>query len=388
MSGGITVRPVEGAADRRRFIDLPFALYRNDPNWRAPLKAEVRGLIGGPRSNPWFEHARARLWVAVRDGETVGRISAQVDDLVLDHMGAGTGQWGMFECIDDGAVADALIATAEAWLREQGMTRALGPFSLSIWDEPGLLVQGFDHPPTVMMGHHLPYYERLIEAHGYRGVKDLHTYELPIAAGFTDKFERIVAIGEGNGRIRIRQVDKSNFDREAALILDILNDAWSDNWGFIPLTPAEVAYVGKKLKPIVFEDLVRIAELDGEPVAFMITLPDLNELTADLDGRLLPFGWAKLLWRLRAPKVTRMRVPLMGVRKSHQGSRFASMMALMLIEHIRRAAVRNYGAVRGDFGWVLEDNGPMRSIADVIGAKVTRTYRIYERGLRPADRTP
>lgn len=381
MPGPIAIRPVDTAADRKRFVELPFRLYRNDPKWRPPLKAEVHGLIGGAKSNPWFEHARAQLWLAERDGEVVGRISAQVDDLVLEHMGAGTGQWGMFETIDDAAVATALLDTAEAWLRAQGMTRALGPFSLSIWDEPGLLVDGFDDSPTVMMGHHLPYYAPLIEAHGYRGVKDLLTYDLPIAAGFPEKFNRIVALGERNERIRIRKVNKARFADEAALILDILNDAWSDNWGFIPLTPSEVAYVGKKLKPIVFEELVRVAELDGEPVAFMITLPDLNELTADLDGRLLPFGWAKLLWRLRAPKVTRMRVPLMGVRKSQQGSRFASMMALMLIEHIRRDATAKFGAVRGDFGWVLEDNGPMRSIADVIDAKVSKTYRIYERPL-------
>jgi hypothetical protein len=381
VSGGITIRPVETSADRKRFVDLPFRLYRNDPHWRAPLKSEVHGLIGGVKSNPWFGHARARFWLAERDGQAVGRISAQVDDLVLAHMGPGTGQWGMFETVDDQAVADALIDIAERWLREAGMTRALGPFSLSIWDEPGLLVDGFDDSPTVMMGHHLPYYAKLIEARGYRGVKDLLTYDLPIAAGFTDKFNRIVELGEKNSRIRIRKVDKSRFDTEAALILEILNDAWSDNWGFIPLTPDEVAYVGKKLKPIVFEDLVRVAELDGEPVAFMITLPDLNELTADLNGELLPFGWAKLLWRLRKPRVTRMRVPLMGVRKSHQGSRFASMMALMLIEHIRRDAVAKFGAVRGDFGWVLEDNLPMRSIADVIDAKVSKTYRIYERGL-------
>lgn len=380
MPGGFVIRSVDNSTDRKNFIELPFRLYRDDPNWRPPLKAEVRGLIGGLKTNPWFEHARARYWIAERDGEIVGRISAQVDDLVQAHMGAGTGQWGMFEVVDDQAIAAALMDTAEAWLREQGMTRALGPFSLSIWDEPGLLVQGFDSAPTVMMGHHLPYYARLIEARGYRGIKDLHTYELPIATGFTDKFNRIVSLGESNSRIRIRQVDKSRFDEEAALILDILNDAWSDNWGFIPLTPAEVAYVGKKLKPIVFEDLVRIAELDGEAIAFMITLPDLNELTADLNGELLPFGWAKLLWRLRKPRVSRMRVPLMGVRKSHQGSRFASMMALMLIEHIRRAAV-GYGATRGDFGWVLEDNLPMRSIADVIDAKITRTYRIYEKAL-------
>ena len=381
MTGDVVIRPVETAADRRRFVDLPFRLYRDDPHWRPPLRSEVRGLIGGRKSNPWFEHARARLWLAIRGDEVVGRISAQVDDLVLEHMGAGTGQWGMFETVDDSSVADALLGTAEVWLRAQGMTRALGPFSLSIWDEPGLLVDGFDDPPTVMMGHHLPYYAKLIEARGYIGVKDLHTYDLPIAVGFADKFNRIVALGESNKRIRVRKVDKSRFDSEAALILDILNDAWSDNWGYIPLTPAEVAYVGRKLKPIVFESLVRIAELDGEPVAFMITLPDVNELTADLDGRLLPFGWAKLLWRLRKPQVARMRVPLMGVRKSHQGSRLASMMALMLIEHIRRDATTEFGAVRGDFGWVLEDNGPMRGIADVIEAKVSRTYRIYERAL-------
>jgi hypothetical protein len=296
-------------------------------------------------------------------------------------MGAGTGQWGMFECTDDPAAAELLIRTAEDWLRKQGMTRALGPFSLSIWDEPGLLVKGFDIPPTVMMGHHRPYYERLVEAAGYKRVKDLYTYELPIDSGFPDKVNRIVAAGEASSRIRIRSVDKSKFAAEAALILDILNDAWSDNWGFVPLTPAEVTHVGKKLKPIVYEDLIRVAELDGEPVAFMITLPDLNELTADLGGNLLPFGWAKLLMRLRKPKVTRMRVPLMGVRKSLQGSRYASLMAFMMIEHIRRAAVADYGATRGEIGWVLEDNGPMRSIADVIGSDISKVYRIYEKAL-------
>jgi hypothetical protein len=287
----------------------------------------------------------------------------------------------MFEAIDDQEVADLLIDAAECWLREQGMTRSLGPISLSIWDEPGLLVDGFDLPPTVMMGHHLPYYQQLIEAHGYKGVKDLYTYELDIAGGFPEKVNRIVAAAEGSSRIRMRNVDKSKFDQEAALILDILNDAWSDNWGFIPLTPAEVAYAGKKLKPIVYEDLIRICELDGEPVAFMITLPDLNELTADLDGKLLPFGWAKLLWRMRRPQVTRMRVPLMGVRKKVQGSRFASFMAFLMIEHIRRAAVANYGATRGEIGWILDDNGPMTSIAEAIESGISKTYRIYHRAL-------
>jgi hypothetical protein len=287
----------------------------------------------------------------------------------------------MFECIDDQTVADLLLDTAETWLRAEGMTRAMGPFSISIWDEPGLLVDGFDRPPTVMMGHHLPYYARLIEAHGYAGVKDLHTYELQIDKPFPDIVQRIVAASEKSGKIKTRMVDKSKFADEAAIIMDILNDAWSENWGFVPLTPLEVKHVGVKLKPIVYNDMIRIAEIDGEPVGFLISLPDLNEFTADLGGRLFPFNWAKLLWRLRKPKVRRIRVPLMGVRKSLQGSRLASIMVFQMIEYIRRTAVENYGAKRGEIGWILEDNGPMRSIADVIEAEVTKTYRIFGREL-------
>ena len=225
------------------------------------------------------------------------------------------------------------------------MTSSMGPISISIWDEPGLLVKGHDIPPTVMMGHDLPYYERLVEAHGYSGVKDLYAYEHSITEGFNDKVNRIVQAGEASARIRIRRVDKSKFAEEAALILDILNEAWSENWGFVPLTPAEVAHVGKKLKPIVHEDMIRVAELDGEPVAFLMTLPDVNELMTDLNGSLFPFGWAKLLWRLRKPKVKRVRVPLMGVRKKLEGWRFASLMAFMMIEQVRRdVGSPKYGA--------------------------------------------
>ncbi|WP_416907084.1 MAG: N-acetyltransferase [Polymorphobacter sp.] len=377
----VTIRRVETAADQRRFIDLPWQLYKADPHWVPPLKSEVKALIGGEATNPWFGHAEAVFWLAEKAGQTVGRISAQIDRLVQEYIDPALGHWGMFESIDDQAVADALIETAEAWLKSRGMARAQGPFSLSIWDEPGLLVQGFDRPPTVMMGHHLPYYERLVTARGYSGVKDLHSWGLRIDQPFPEMAQRIVAFSERNSRLVTRRVNKARFDEEAALILEILNDAWSSNWGFVPLTPAEVAHVGKKLKPIVFEDLIRIAEYDGEPVGFMITLPDINELTRDLDGRLFPFGWAKLLWRLRAPKVKTMRVPLMGIRKTLQGHRVASLMAFQMIEYIRRDAVANFGATEGEIGWILDDNGPMRSIADALECEVTRTYRIFERSL-------
>jgi hypothetical protein len=261
------------------------------------------------------------------------------------------------------------------------MTRALGPISISIWDEPGLEIEGFAEPPTVMMGHHRPEYARWIEAAGYVKAKDLLTYEVEIANWSDPLTDRLVAAGERNPRIRIRKVDKARFDSEARIILNLLNDAWSSNWGFVPLTEAEIAYAGKKLKPIIFDDLVRIAELDGEAVAFMLTLPDINELTADLDGRLFPFGWAKLLWRLRKPRTRRVRVPLMGVAKKLHNSRIATQLAFMLIEFIRRDAVAKYGATHGEFGWILEDNKGMVSIAQLPGAEVNHVYRIFEKRL-------
>ncbi len=375
----VTIRPVEDAADRKTFVDVAFALNKADPHWVPPLKTEVHGLIDS-RTNPWFEHAEARFFIAERGGKPVGRISAQVDQEVLEHIGDGIGQWGMFEAAD-AEVAAQLIARAEDFLRGRRMKISQGPYSLSIWDEPGLLVKGFDHAPTVMMGHNSPSYEAWIEAAGYRHVKELFTYDLDVSQGFPPLIQRIVASGERNPRIRIRKVDKKKFDDEAALILGILNDAWSDNWGFVPLSDEEIAYAGKKLKPIVYEDLIRIAEVDGEPVAFMMTLPDLNELTRDLDGRLFPFGWAKLLWRLRKPKVRTMRVPLMGVLKRLQATRLASQLAFMMIEYIRRDATREFGAERGEIGWILDDNMPMRSIAEAIDSSVNRVYRIYEKTL-------
>ncbi|MGZ8306606.1 MAG: N-acetyltransferase [Allosphingosinicella sp.] len=375
----VTIRPVEDAADRKAFVDVAYALNRDDPNWVPPLKTEVHGLID-PRTNPWFEHAEARFFLAERDGAPVGRISAQVDELVLRHMGPGTGQWGMFEAAD-AEVAAELVHRAEAWLRGRDMTRSMGPFSLSIWDEPGLLIKGHDHPPMVMMGHNKPDYEAWVEAAGYVKAKDLLTYDLEVTAPFPPIVQRIVSAGDKNPRIRIRRTVKKRFESEAALLLGILNDAWSDNWGFVPLTQAEIAYAGKKLKPIVLEDMILVAEYDGEPVAFMMALPDINQFLRDLDGSLFPFGWAKLLWRLRRMRPAGGRVPLMGVVKRLQSTRLASQLAFMMIERIRHAGTGHYGISRAEVGWILEDNGPMISITQAIGSDVNRIYRIYEKPL-------
>jgi hypothetical protein len=261
------------------------------------------------------------------------------------------------------------------------MKSALGPISLSIWDEPGLEIEGFQEPPTVMMGHHRPAYRAWIKAAGYAKAKDLLTYEVNIVSWDDPKINRLIAAGERNSHIRIRKVDKSRFNEEARIILNLLNDAWSNNWGYVPLTEAEIAYAGKKLKPIIYNDLVRVAEVDGEPVAFMITLPDINELTKDLNGELFPFGFVKLLWRLRKPRTRRVRVPLMGVAKKLHQSRLASMLAFMMIEYTRRDCVKNFGTEIGEFGWILEDNKGMLSIAELPSAKVNHRYRIFEKQL-------
>jgi hypothetical protein len=379
MSSTVTIRPVSTKADKKAFVDFAWEVYKDDPAWVPPLKDEVHGLIT-PGKNPWFEHAKAQLWLAERGGQVVGRISAQVDDLVQEPMGKGIGQWGFFDALD-AETAAALIRTAEEWLRAQGMTSSLGPISLSIWDEPGLEIEGFAEPPTAMMGHHKPEYQGWIEAAGYAKAKDLVTYGLNIEHWEDPMIDRLIAMGERNPKIRIRMVDKSRFDEEAKLILNLLNDAWSTNWGYVPLTEAEIKYAGKKLKPIIFNELVRIAEVDGEPVAFMLTIPDINELTKDLNGELFPFNFVKLLWRLRNPRVKRARVPLMGVAKKLHHSRLASMLAFMLIEYTRRDCVGKFGIGTGVFGWILEDNKGMLSIAELPGARVNHRYRIYEKAL-------
>lgn len=385
MTGQIEITPVSGKGDFNAFVDYAYVRNAADPNWVPPLRAEVVELLT-PGKNPFFEHAKGQLFLARRAGKVVGRISAHIDLLALEQppekgMGPGTGNWGLFEA-DDAEIAAALIARAEQWLRDEGMTRVLAPISMSIWEEPGLLVHGHDHPPMVMMGHNLPEYQGWIEPLGYTTAKKLYTYDLHhVAEGFPPLIGRIVASGEKNARIRIRPVDKSQFAREAAIILSILNEAWSDNWGFVPFTESEKAYGGKKLAPLIIERANMIAELDGEPVAFMMSLPDVNLKLRSMGGKLFPFNWAKLLLWLRNPRSENFRVPLMGVVRRLQNSRMASQLAFMMIEYIRREAAGSHGARRAEVGWVLEDNQGMVAIADAIGSKMNREYRIYEKPL-------
>ncbi|MCR9179031.1 MAG: N-acetyltransferase [Erythrobacteraceae bacterium] len=380
----ISIEPVTDKRGRAAFVDLGRAFSARLENWVPQIRSEQLELID-PDKNPFFGHGRVQLFIAHRRGQPVGRISAHIDELALampadQGFGPGTGFFGYFDA-EDAGVATALLASAEAWLAGEGMTRVLGPISLSIWEEPGLLVRGQDHPPMIMMGHHPAHYAGWIEAAGYARAKTLYTYDLDITRPFAPLIQRIVQSGHKNARITIRRVDKSRWDDEVAIILAILNDAWSDNWGFVPFTPEEVAYAGKKLRPIIHEELNMIAEVDGRPVAFMLTFPNVNDALARIRGKLFPFGWITMLRWLRLPKGAGMRVPLMGVLKELHNSRLASQLAFMMIEEIRQHAREKFQSTRGELGWVLEDNQGMLAIADTIQSSINREYAIYERAL-------
>ena len=378
----IIIEPVNDKKGRARFVDLGREFAARLEHSVPQLRSEQLELVD-PAKNPFFGHARAQLFIAHRDGKPVGRISAHIDELALkmppeQGFGPGTGMFGYFDAVDE-EVAKRLIDTAEYWLKAEGMNRVVGPISMSIWEEPGLLVKGQDHAPVIMMGHHPAHYADWIRAAGYTHAKSLFTYDLDISKEFPPLVQRIVKSGERNERITIREVNKKRWDEEAEAILEILNDAWSDNWGFVPLTPEEVAHTGVKLKPIIFEELNMIAEVDGKPVAFMLTFPDVNHVLSKINGKLFPFGWFHMLRWLRNPADSDMRVPLMGVLKELQNSRLASQLAFMMISTIRKKAAARFGSKRGEIGWILEDNQGMVAIADTINSTINREYVVFEK---------
>ena len=384
MNGEVVIDPVEGKRGRALFVDTGRRFASREPHAVPQLRGEQLELVD-PAKNPFFGHAAHKLFVARRGDAVVGRISAHIDRLALElprqqGFGPGAGMFGYFDAADE-TVAHALLRAAEDWLRGQGMDRAIGPISMSIWEEPGLLVSGQDHAPMIMMGHHPEIYQHWIESAGYARAKTLLTYDLDVTVGFPPLIRRIVQSGQRNERISLRPVDLSRWDEEVETILAILNDAWSNNWGFIPFTNAEIAYAGKKLKPIIHPQINLIAEVDGKPVAFMLTLPDINDVLRKVNGRLWPLGWLRLLRWMRKPSGAGMRVPLMGVRRELHNSRLASQLAFMMISQIREVAIAEYQTKRAEIGWILDDNQGMKAIADAIGSTVNREYAIYERSL-------
>lgn len=371
----ITLKSVEETG-LEAFVRVPYRLYAELDNWIPPLLQERRAALK-PGGSPYTKRAEVRMWVAYRDGRAVGRISAQLDPASL-ACHPGVGNFGMIVAEDDAEVFDALFSAAETWLRARGMTHVVGPMNLSINQECGVLIKGIESRPMLMMPHDPPYIARHLARRGYVKARDLYSYLLDVT-GMSKQAARLLTRNL-SGVAVVRPLSRSDYDAEITRLAAIFNDAWADNWGFIPMDETEVAHLAKELRPLIESRLVWFAELDGDAFAFIVCLPDLNEAIADLGGRLLPFGWAKLLWRLKVRGVHSARVPLMGVKRAYAGTVVGRLIPFHLIGKIYEEGLRR-GIRTVEVGWILEDNKPMCSIAETLCGKPSRINRLFEKAL-------
>ena len=374
----LEIVPATDKATLRRFIRVPFEVHKDDRAWIPPLLME-REQAFSPKHNEFLRRAEVRFWLARRDGRDVGRVSAQIDPLARQNGNDPLGHFGSLSASDDPEVFAALLKTAERFLKSRGIARVCGPFTLSINEETGLLIEGFDTPPMLLMGHDPPYAASRLEALGYRKEKDLYAYLLDLEVPLSDAARRMLE-RPLPGRVRLRRLDFSDYANEIRRVVDIYNDAWSGNWGFVPLTEAETDEMAKRMRVLLDERLVWFAEIDGEAVGFIVVLPNVNEAARDLLGRLFPLGWAKLLWRLKVSGVKSARVPLMGVRRRFAETVLGSAIPLQLIGAVLPAKDA-FGFRWIELSWILEDNRPMRHILERLGARAYKTYRLYGKPL-------
>ena len=375
----LTIRPVTDKAGKMAFLKAPFAIFADDPAWVAPMFFERLEHLD-TKKNPYFEHAEAQLFVAERNGLPVGRISAQVDRLHLDRYKDQTGQFGFIDAEDNPETFSGLFKAAEDWLRAKGMKRVTGPFSFSINDETGLLIDGFDKIPNMMMPHHRNYYAARVEANGYRKAKDVLAFEFNNRQGLTPTLRKVVDRMMASGDLKVRPINKKDMDNEMKIIMSIFNDAWSDNWGFIPFTEAEVKMLIKNFKMLLDAKAVQIASWKGENAAFIVSIPNINEWFQGLDGRILTWKLPRLVKSIVTRKSKSVRVPLMGVLKKYQDTMVGAGLALAVIREASDYQISK-GVTHGEFSWVLEDNLRLRHIMESMGARVHKTYRVYEKAL-------
>jgi hypothetical protein len=373
----IDVREVTDKKALKAFIKVPWEIYKDDPNWIAPLLFERKEAFSS--KHPYFKHASWKAWVAYRQGHPVGRISAQIDELHQQLYGSNTGFFGLIESFEDPEVFKALFETAENWLRDQGMQKIAGPYNLSINQEIGILIDGFDTPPCVMTPHSRSYYGPAIEACGYRPAQELLAYFLDVDS-YTLPEAMSLLINRCADRVHVRHLNRKEMEADFELMRSVFNDAWQNNWNFVPFTEDEFRAIGKEMLMVVPDDFIHIAEIDGETAAFIVLLPDINAAISDLNGRLFPFGWAKLLWRLKANLPKSSRVPLMGVLQKYQNTIYGPSMAYNLIEKSIKAGLAR-GLESVEMSWILRDNKGIRSIIERFNGKVSKRYHMYEKDL-------
>ena len=376
----IDIRAVETAKDRKAFIRLANAIYADDKAYVAPLEFEIGARLD-PTKNPVLKRSAHKLWIAYKDGAPVGRIAALVNQAHLERHHDQTGHFGFFETINDIDVARELLSTAESWLKSQGMQKIAGPYNFSVNEEMGLLVDGFDTRPYVMMPHARPYYRDLLEGLSYQKAMDVFALEyIPRRQFIPEKRMKFIEKLINKPKIEVRNLGPGGLKEDIPIALSIFNDAWSDNWGFVPFDETQGAHMAQELAPIIRKENIVICSIDGEPMAFGLVLPNINEAIADFGGKLLPFNWAKLLWRLKVSGVKSSRMPLMGVRKAVQGKPIGAAFAYRIIDMVNGANM-DWGVTHSELSWILETNTAMLTMLTDMGGEIYKTYRIYERTL-------
>jgi hypothetical protein len=379
----LEIRPAESKKELERFLRVPWTLgMKSDPNWVPPLLDDYRRSLN-PKKSPFLKHGEVKCFLALQDGQPVGRISAQIDTDFDKQwpQESGVAFFGFFESKDDPAVARGLFDAAAGWARSKGRTRIRGPFTLDSKGEVGVLVEGFDTPPRIGMPHNRPYVGPLIESAGLTKAKDFYAWWY--TSGHID--ERTTKIAERTlqlPNVRVRPMDLSQFRREVDIVRDIYNSAWSQNWNFTPFTSAELEIIATEYKIFVDTEIALIAEVDGKPAAMCFAIPDVNEMVKDFDGELMknPLNLAKLLWRLKFRRPKHARLLLLGVKEEYRAShRYGTLAAVLYVEVARRGAARGY--VGGELSWTLEDNMMINRGIERMGARKYKTYRVYERSI-------
>lgn len=375
----VEFEPSENRAERKRFIQLAWDINAKDPAWVPPLRLAVEDNLD-TKKNPFYKHARIRCWNAYRSGELVGRIAAVVDDRHNEFHQEQTGFWGFFECVNDALVSQKLFAVAEDWIRKQGMKVARGPANPSLNHEAGLVVNAFERAPYVMMTHNWPYYVDLVEKAGYVKAKDLLAFDMT-PADFDPRVMRIAEKVKARGKVEIRPINMKKFAEEVQTIREIYNGAWEKNWGFVPVDDAEFKHLAKQLKDVVWPEFCQIGFVNGKPIGFSLSLPDLNQVLKGIpSGKLLPFGIFKLLRGLRpkAKKIDRVRVITLGVIPEFRSSGLAS---VFYYEAYKAARDMNLHGP-SEMSWILEDNRDMISaIESFAGRPAYKTFRLYDKAL-------
>jgi len=375
-SAPVSIRPIElgNKKELKTFIKFPWRIYRDDPNWVPPLILDQLQFFT-PGKNPYFSHSTAQLFMAFRGAEPVGRISAHENNQHIQVHKDGAGFFGFFECIDDQAVANGLLDVASTWLWERGLRALRGPLSFSVNHEAGLLLDAFDEPPLIRMTYNPPYYAGLIEGYGLQKIQDLYAYVMFESEEIPERLRAISDLVLEDPKLVIRTVEIRDFKNEMERIRKIYAEAWSENWGAVPLTEEEFDRIVGEFRSIYDRDLFFIAEYDGEPAGMSLVLPDMNQALKKAGGRLFPFGLLKMLWYRR--KINAWRMPILGVRQEHRLRGIEVVFCCRTYD----AAKKNRNYRKGEVSWVLESNTAANAVLKRLGARRSKTYRIYEKPL-------